>query len=59
MDSSSQGKQLLANSYSARNASIGFTLAARRAGRYAASSPLANSSTAAPASVQPSCAFTP
>ena len=47
------------NCFSDRNASIGFTRAARRAGRYAASMPLKNSSTAAPASVQPSCAFTP
>ena len=45
--------------HSARNASIGLTLAARRAGRYAAAIPLANRNTTAAASVQPSCAFTP
>jgi hypothetical protein len=45
--------------HSARRASIGFTRAARRAGRYAAAIPLANRNMTAAAIVQPSCAFTP
>src|ERR1700723_211480 len=40
--------------HSARRTSIGFTRAARRAGRYAATIPLANRNTTAAASVQPS-----